>query len=105
MAKVKASAASPSITRSSDASSGPNRGSAPSTEPRPMPIVGATPVDKEIDGPHDPVEYLDAPSQPTQEQIRERAYHCWMGRGCPDGDPETDWNKAERSFRPAPQQV
>jgi DUF2934 family protein len=101
MAKVKAAAASPSFTRSSDVISGTNRAPARSTEPEPMPIVGATPVDKEIDGPHDPAEYLDAPPQPTHEQIRERAYHCWVGRGCPVGDAETDWHEAERSFRSA----
>lgn len=99
----KAAAASTAYTRPSDATSETYKGSAPSTEPEPMPIVGATPVDKEIDGAHDPVEYLDAPNsaEPTYEQIRECAYHCWLDRGSPHGDPESDWHQAERKLRSA----
>ena len=101
MAHVKAAAATAGVTRLFEAISGKTRGSAPPVEREPMPIVGATPVDREIDGAHDPVEYLDAPvaSEPTHEQIRERAYHFWVRRGSPYGDPGTDWMEAERSFR------
>jgi hypothetical protein len=77
-----------------------NSGSATLTEPEPMPIVGATTVDKELDGPHDAVEYLDAPSD---DQIRECAYQCWVNRGSPEGSPECDWHEAERKLRSASQ--
>lgn len=30
-----------------------------------------------------------------QDQIQRLAYHYWQERGCPLGDPETDWLRAE----------
>ncbi len=27
-------------------------------------------------------------------EISERAYFLWQKRGCPQGDPEEDWNRA-----------
>jgi hypothetical protein len=82
-----------------------NSGSATLTEPEPMPIVGATTVDKELDGPHDAAEYLDAPgsTNPSDDQIRECAYQCWVDRGSPEGSPEYDWHEAERKLRSASQ--
>jgi hypothetical protein len=105
MAKAKAATASSSGTAPPDVTSGSKRGLAPSTEPKPMPIVGATSVDKEIDGAHDPAEYLDAPgsANPTDNQIRECAYQCWVDRGSPEGHPELDWHEAQRKLRSASQ--
>lgn len=34
-------------------------------------------------------------AQLTQEDIAARAYELWQQRGCPEGDPETDWFAAE----------
>jgi len=39
---------------------------------------------------------------PTREEIAERAYQRWHGRGCPDGTPETDWFEAEEDLRSIP---
>jgi hypothetical protein len=33
---------------------------------------------------------------PIYEQISALAYGFWKERGCPEGDPKTDWFKAER---------
>jgi hypothetical protein len=30
-----------------------------------------------------------------QDSIAARAYELWQERGCPDGNPETDWFAAE----------
>jgi cytoskeletal protein RodZ len=35
---------------------------------------------------------------PTQEEIAERANLLWRQRGCPDGNPEEDWLKAEQQL-------
>jgi hypothetical protein len=41
---------------------------------------------------------LDEKSIP-HEEIARRAYHCWKERGCPEGSPDVDWNRAERELR------
>ncbi len=33
--------------------------------------------------------------QTEREQTELLAYQYWQKRGCPEGDPETDWLKAE----------
>lgn len=35
---------------------------------------------------------------PTEEQIRLRAYQIWRARGGFEGDPVSDWLKAEREL-------
>ncbi len=37
--------------------------------------------------------------EPTEEQIRRRAYQIYMARGCTPGDPMADWLQAERELR------
>jgi len=37
--------------------------------------------------------------EPTEEQIRRRAYQIYMARGCTPGDPTADWLQAERELR------
>ena len=32
------------------------------------------------------------------ELVRERAFALWHARGCPMGDPHTDWEAAEREL-------
>lgn len=41
---------------------------------------------------------LDAEG-PTRDEIAARAYRCWHERGCPEGSPEEDWDRAERELR------
>jgi hypothetical protein len=36
---------------------------------------------------------------PTQEEIAARAYQCWHERGCPEGSPDVDWNRACQELR------
>lgn len=36
---------------------------------------------------------------PTHEEVAARAYQCWRGRGCPEGSPEVDWNRACQELR------
>lgn len=31
---------------------------------------------------------------PTNDEISERAYHCWVERGSPHGSPHVDWDRA-----------
>jgi hypothetical protein len=45
------------------------------------------------------VELSDRTSTPTHGEISERAYRCWHERGCPEGSPEVDWDRAERELR------
>lgn len=33
-------------------------------------------------------------SQPSHEKIALRAFTRWLARGCPEGDPDTDWHAA-----------
>lgn len=40
-----------------------------------------------------------AGSGPTAEEIGARAYRCWHERGCPEGSPEVDWQRAEEELR------
>jgi hypothetical protein len=35
----------------------------------------------------------------TESEISARAYRCWHERGCPDGSPEVDWDRAERELQ------
>ncbi len=34
-----------------------------------------------------------------EDEVRRKAYECWMSRGCPEGSPEEDWYEAERELR------
>jgi len=34
--------------------------------------------------------------QDLEQAIRERAYHLWVDRGCPDGSAEEHWIAAQR---------
>lgn len=36
---------------------------------------------------------------PLSEQIAALAYALWKERGCPDGNPEEDWFRAEQEIR------
>ena len=38
-------------------------------------------------------------SQPPEEEVSSLAYQLWMERGCPIGEPEQDWFKAEEVIR------
>lgn len=33
-------------------------------------------------------------NDPAEHEIAARAYQCWHERGCPEGSPEVDWNRA-----------
>jgi len=35
----------------------------------------------------------------SSEEIAAHAYRCWHERGCPEGSPEVDWNRAEEELR------
>jgi len=37
--------------------------------------------------------------QASYGEISTRAYECWHERGCPEGSPEVDWERAEREMR------
>ncbi|MCL4742069.1 MAG: DUF2934 domain-containing protein [Phycisphaerales bacterium] len=39
--------------------------------------------------------------EPTQDEIRRRAYELWIVRGCRDGHELEDWLDAERELRGA----
>lgn len=39
---------------------------------------------------------------PTHEQIASLAYQLWQQRGCPDGSPEVDWERAMRVLEEPP---
>jgi hypothetical protein len=39
---------------------------------------------------------------PTHEQIANLAYQLWQQRGCPDGSPEVDWERAMRVLEDPP---
>ena len=41
--------------------------------------------------PFDPAQY--------REEIARLAYTLWQERGCPDGSPDDDWNRAEQQLR------
>jgi hypothetical protein len=41
----------------------------------------------------------DAPAQPTEAEIADRAYQLWMERGCPEGTDQQDWLEAERELQ------
>jgi hypothetical protein len=36
---------------------------------------------------------------PTHDEIAARAHRCWHERGCPEGSPEVDWQRAEQELR------
>ena len=51
----------------------------------------------------DPLTRNDADNASEQE-ISARAYECWHERGCPDGSPDVDWNRACDELRTRKQQ-
>lgn len=42
---------------------------------------------------------LETGAGPTSDEISARAYRCWHERGCPEGSPEVDWQRAEEELR------
>ena len=40
---------------------------------------------------------------PTHEQIASLAYQLWQQRGCTDGSPEVDWERAMRVLEQPPE--
>lgn len=47
-------------------------------------------------------------NKPTHEALCKLAYRFWEERGCPDGSPEVDWERAERElgrYQPAADEV
>ncbi len=47
----------------------------------------------------DPAVIQEPDAEPTDAEIRVRAYHCWLDRGGVDGSPEVDWERAEQELR------
>jgi hypothetical protein len=47
--------------------------------------------------------YPDVQPNPTgavdESEIAARAYDCWQERGCPVGDDQADWYRAEQELR------
>ncbi len=37
--------------------------------------------------------------RPQHHEVAARAYQCWHERGCPEGSPEVDWDRAEKELR------
>lgn len=35
----------------------------------------------------------------TSDEVAAHAYRCWHERGCPEGSPEVDWQRAEEELR------
>ncbi len=46
-----------------------------------------------------PADELPPPPQPSEEQIRRRAYELFLQRGLTGGNPESDWIQAEQELR------
>ena len=44
----------------------------------------------------DPSEFYSASEN---SDVAARAYECWHERGCPDGSPDIDWQRAEEEVR------
>lgn len=38
---------------------------------------------------------------PTEEAIRERAYHLWLASGCPEGQADAHWRQASEELERA----
>jgi hypothetical protein len=34
-----------------------------------------------------------------QDELSSHAYRCWQERGCPEGSPEVDWERAQQELR------
>lgn len=45
------------------------------------------------------VDLSERADAPSHGEVSERAYSCWHERGCPDGSPDVDWDRAERELR------
>ena len=46
-----------------------------------------------------PAKNGEAARQPTEDQVRARAYEIYLARGGRDGNAESDWYQAERDLR------
>ncbi len=46
-----------------------------------------------------PVTHAPAAPEPTEEQIRQRAYEIYVSRGRLPGDPDADWRQAQQELR------
>ncbi len=71
-----------------------NRSPAPNIEPGPTGL-GTTPLSDSGANLRDRAETTAL----SHDEIAAHAYRCWHERGCPEGSPEEDWNRAERELR------
>jgi hypothetical protein len=46
-----------------------------------------------------PAERIPVAEEPTQEQIRQRAYEIYVARGAAPGSADADWRQAEQELR------
>ena len=46
-----------------------------------------------------PADKIPVPTEPTEEQIRMRAYEIYVARNGAPGDPNADWRQAEQELR------
>lgn len=46
-----------------------------------------------------PADYIPIKQEPTEEQIRRRAYELYVARGAQPGSAEADWRQAEQELR------
>lgn len=46
-----------------------------------------------------PANYIPIKQEPTEEQIRRRAYELFLARGAQPGSAEADWRQAEQELR------
>jgi hypothetical protein len=47
----------------------------------------------------DPDVQSDLTGTVDESEIAARAYECWTERGCPEGDEQADWFRAERELK------
>ncbi len=75
-------------------------GASPAPEIAPGPRGSGTTPRGQYGSEHNPSVRLDADATaPTREEIAARAYRCWHERGCPEGSPEADWQRAEEELQ------
>jgi len=48
-----------------------------------------------------PAATASAPENVTYDDIATRAYEYWCERGCPEGSPDIDWQRAEQELHSA----
>jgi hypothetical protein len=62
-------------------------------------MAAATPAKKVISAATPDTVSPSESSTPGFQDIATLAYHHWQARGCPDGSPEVDWDRAEQDVR------